>query len=480
MLHGALLLLAAWVFCTSGCARPADGLAAWTLPDAELALDLAQVPQDLFWFATKAEEEAAFAPLAGAEEQAAAAARAAGLLFSPWLAPGPIRSLEEIRIELARFKAEKGFMENLRPFSPARWDEILGNCALEAYPGLNLPAITVRVCDLRLLPTRQPYFLNPARPGEGFPFDYLQNSSLPPGTPVRLTHLSADQAWVLLESPSAKGWAELENLALASPRFMLDWLSRPMAALLEEKIPLRPKTDKRTRTDQALPAPPCLASIGTILPLESNPRLHGPLEKGQIALYFPERGEDGYARMRLTILPSRQAAAWPLPLSRKSLAALGMRMLGQPYGWGGYGGNRDCSSTLRDLFMPFGLWLPRNSLAQASLGHPLDLSGLDPEPKEAVILQQGRPFLSLVGLPGHIALYLGQHQDRAIIFHNIWGLRTTRPGSPLTGRAILGKAVITTLTPGRERPDLAQTLLENTRSLNRLLSPSPLAQSGGE
>ena len=38
------------------------------------------------------------------------------------------------------------------------------------------------------------------------------------------------------------------------------------------------------------------------------------------------------------------------------------------YGWGGLYGQRDCSSMLRDLYAPFGIWLPRNSSRQAKIG----------------------------------------------------------------------------------------------------------------
>ena len=37
---------------------------------------------------------------------------------------------------------------------------------------------------------------------------------------------------------------------------------------------------------------------------------------------------------------------------------------------------RDCSSTLRDLFTPFGLWLPRNSGQQAGEGIYISLKDL--------------------------------------------------------------------------------------------------------
>jgi cell wall-associated NlpC family hydrolase len=151
-------------------------------------------------------------------------------------------------------------------------------------------------------------------------------------------------------------------------------------------------------------------------------------------------------------------------------------MIGQPYGWGGYGGNRDCSALLRDLFLPFGLWLPRNSAAQAKYGRVTSLAGLTPEAKEQTLLRQGQAFLSLVSMPGHIALYLGNYKGRALIFHSLWGLRmTSRPaifGAQRSGRALVGKAVVTTTTPGAEKENIAtpHSLLDLMTSMNDLLS----------
>lgn len=55
---------------------------------------------------------------------------------------------------------------------------------------------------------------------------------------------------------------------------------------------------------------------------------------------------------------SSDAVRKPIPLTARAAAEIGNRMMGQPYGWGGYLFNRDCSLAMRDLFVPFGVWLP--------------------------------------------------------------------------------------------------------------------------
>lgn len=441
----------------------------FALPDAALALDLEQVPQDTLFFAAKA-EQAGLPALLTPEAQAELAAGAAARFFSPWSGLVPRDRPERLLPASYGLSPERLFAENLRPVPRERWEELLRNSDLDSYPNRALPAITVRACSLRLLPSRTPYFFDPAGPGEGYPFDALQNSSLALGTPVFITHISLDKAWTWVEAPYAGGWTETEGLALAGDAFRARWLGLPMAAVLGENMPLRLHPAAAFGPEPPLPAPPRFVSIGAVLPYAEYAGAFGPLAQEEVPLYFPERGEGAYARIRQGRLPASGLAPWPRPLTRENLAGLAARMLGQPYGWGGYAGNRDCSAALRDLFLPFGLWLPRNSRAQAALGRVVDLSGLGPGDKERVILEQGRPFGSLVSQPGHIALYLGEYQGRAVIFHNIWGLRVKRPGSDIAGRAVIGKAVLTSLSPGQERPDIfsPNSLLD---SLDKLSFP---------
>ena len=87
-------------------------------------------------------------------------------------------------------------------------------------------------------------------------------------------------------------------------------------------------------------------------------------------------------------------------------------MMGQRYGWGGMFGERDCSALTRDLFTPFGLWLPRNSVAQARTGAISSLEGMSAKEKEEAILRNGVPFLSLMGMRGHMHPVCGQVSRR--------------------------------------------------------------------
>jgi hypothetical protein len=183
------------------------------------------------------------------------------------------------------------------------------------------------------------------------------------------------------------------------------------------------------------------------------------------------RDADGAAVARPARLAPDLAALKPLPLQSVRISELANRMLGQPYGWGGLYENRDCSATLRDLFAPFGVWLPRNSADQAKSGGVFhDLAGLGPAEKHARLQQQGVPFYTLLWLKGHIGLYLGADpaSGEPLLLHNLWGVRTS-DWHGREGRALVGRLAITSLRPGEERGDV-----ETGRFFERILGMTVL------
>ncbi len=427
-------------------------------PDAVVCADLADFPQDLSVYAAELPGDGV---LLSRTLQLREDRRFNSRFFAPWRVSRPSTTADQL------FEAEKnlspalGYGENLRPLDPVAWQELLDNANRKAYRGRQgtaKPGITVKSAHLRRLPTHKPYFLHPRKAGEGFPFDYLQNSTLWPGTPVSIIHTSRDGAWVYVETRLVAGWLPATDVAVPDKAFMEYWLAQPLAALLRDNVPLADTADLRDQvTGKPLPA---VGYIGTVLPL-----LPGEGGASSSVLLFPARNEYGAALVKRARVPKDVAAAKPLPLTASVVAAVGNAMMGQPYGWGGLFENRDCSALLRDLFTPFGIWLPRNSQEQGKTGEILDARGLTPEEKEALFAERGKPFFSLVRMPGHVGLYLGVYplrgKDVPVMFHSLWGLRvvsdtkTDASGKPVSERAVIGKAVVTSLRPGAEHPRIS-------------------------
>ena len=53
-------------------------------------------------------------------------------------------------------------------------------------------------------------------------------------------------------------------------------------------------------------------------------------------------------------------------------------------------------------------------------------------------------------------LYVGPHKGRPAIFHNVWGVRTVE-GASDNERFVIGRAVVSSITPGSELRNLYRT-----------------------
>jgi hypothetical protein len=67
------------------------------------------------------------------------------------------------------------------------------------------------------------------------------------------------------------------------------------------------------------------------------------------------------------------------------------------------------------------------------------------------IRENGIPFLTLLGLKGHIMLYVGIANQRPLVFHSLWGCNVRKVDGSIA-KQVVGKAIISTLTPGSELP----------------------------
>ena len=361
--------------------------------------------------------------------------------FSPWhlhstslYAPGKLFRPADSLLN------KEFFSENVRPWPAGDLQDLVDACDRPSFPNTDRKAITIRDTSLRALPTNRPAFSSPALPGEGFPFDYFQYSTLWTGTPVHICQTSRDQAWVLVEAGCVYGWMPVDDLA---------FMDEANAERLQNKTFVVPLTDAASLVDTA-GIYRCLTRIGALYPVETD-------EEGRNRLLLPTADANRRAVFVRTPLPPATLAPFPLPLTRDRQTRLAQELIGQNYGWGGMFFNRDCSAMTRDFMGSFGIWLFRNSSQQARQGHIVELAGMSPVEKEKIIREQGIPFRTLIWMPGHVTLYIGQYKGRALILHNTWGLKT-QTWSGTEGRHIIGKTVITTLKPGDELPDLARPM----------------------
>ncbi len=377
------------------------------------------------------------------------------IFFSVWHQRRSFHAREErVRRDFKRYSFRPGYGENKR-LHPSSWlKKLQQNAALDDYPNALIRGITTRNTNLRELPTNSPHFTSANGDSSAWPFDNLQRSSVPAGTPVYVCHVSADKAWALVETSFTYGWMPVEDFARVNEDFVKTWESGRYAVILRDSTSILDKNGRFL----------VKASVGHFFPFTAA-------ADGKLQICVAAADQNRQAVIRQGFVPAEAAAAKPLRFTPANAVRIANEMIGEPYGWGGLYGNRDCSAMTRDFFAVFGIWLPRHSEDQVKeAGAYIDLRGLSPEEKERIIMEKGVPYLSLLWRKGHVMLYIGAANGRALIFHNIWGIRT-KDLQGREGRKIIGQAVITGLMPGRELADMdssAGSLLDNIAAMNIL------------
>jgi len=329
------------------------------------------------------------------------------------------------------------YLENFSKIDSKWLEKEKINSNFEEFNTLNKKAITIKNTNIRVFPTISPIFKNPETLGEGFPFDYNQNSLLKINSPLMVSHLSKDRAWAFIESGFVYGWVKIDDIAFVDDKFINEFKNENYFITIKE--------------DFAIYNPNFIEYIkaSTMFPEKENRYLIATKDRFM------------NARIDFIDIKDDYISSFPLEFNLENRVILLKEFLNEPYGWGGLFANRDCSSFTQDYFSIFGKLIARNSKAQTSFGEYIDLSDKSNEEKKRFIKNSAKPFSTLVYLQGHIMLYIGNLDGEPLLVHNIWSIKLKDKDNN-EKRQIVGKTVISTLEIGKE--------LEEYDSENSILS----------
>jgi len=404
--------------------------------------DLLNIPQDVSYFAKNIDENSTIYDIQKKYEQN---------YFSVWNIDKPKEDLKSAMWPFASFSFNKSYGENLQLLEKSFFDEMIKNANFEAYASVNKKALTLKYSNMRAFPTIRPLLRDPTAAGEGFPFDYLQNSSIHANEPLFISHYTKDKEWAFVFSSYASGWLKSDELVVLTEEEVAKWQKAKQVAIVKENESL-------------------YDSEGHFL------------FKSKIGMMFALISEDeetytvlavsSYKNSKPLFLKSKIskniATKEILKLGRENLISIVKEVSKTNYGWGGMYEQRDCSSMLRDMFVPFGIWLPRNSYQQSKIGSVVSLKNLYDDEKIRVIKERGVPFETLLYKKGHVVLYVGTYNDEIVVFHNTWGIKTKKDEAE--GRIIIGKPIFSSLRLGKyqQNYDEDAELLKNLVSMNIL------------
>ncbi len=369
--------------------------------------------------------------------------------FRPWEMESIKTDVEQIKWPFKSFTPNNSFGENLKPLSAEWFSKMYERSNFEAYATVNQKAITLRFANLRSFPTDKPLFKDPNKAGEGFPFDYLQNSSVHANEPVFVSHYSDDGAWVYVFTSYASGWMHSYNIVYMPEQNIDIFENAKKVYIITDGYPIKDENGQFIFYSQ----------VGTIFPLIKE-------DENNYEVLAVTKGKDNTAQYTTVIVPKDIASIDVLALNRENITHIGDQMMKTKYGWGGMYQERDCSSMIRDMFAPFGIWLPRNSYQQSRVGKVISLKELSDEEKIETIKENGIPFETLLHRKGHILIYAGIYNDKIIVMHDMWGIKTKQGDK--TGRIVVGKTVFSSLEIGKEQKfyDEKSSLLCKIDSMN--------------
>ncbi|GIT99910.1 hydrolase Nlp/P60 [Sulfurovum sp. TSL6] len=357
--------------------------------------------------------------------------------FEPW----SLRALDIPEKDFGweiRFITKKPIYRAKGAIIPAKvYNKWIDNADYDHIDSKKYKAITVRHTNVKALPTSSSFFRDPKKTGEGFPFDYNQNSALHINVPLYISHFSKDKRWAFVRASYSFGWIKTSDLALVSSDFIKTFKNNNYAMVIKDNLRLY-HDDKDIS----------IVKLGALFPISKD-------QKYLVA----SRDAKGRAHIeKVNVHNPTVIAKKPLPFTAKNVGMLAKEFYGEPYGWGGSYECRDCSATTRDFLGAFGIFLRRNSSKQAEDGDPVSIEGLTKATKKKKIIKDAEPFRSLLYVPGHVVLYLGEYKGEPVIMHTYWGIRKKDRTKLITARTI-----ISSTEPGKERADISeQSKLINT------------------
>ncbi len=337
---------------------------------------------------------------------------------------------------------EARYGKNGMPFGEPFWNKIRSSLNEDSIKEKNKMsyALVARRTDIRVFPTDELAMKTP----NDYEFDRFQHSSISPGSPVGIYHLSRDKDWAYVQTPFIRGWIRRHDLAIAKEK--------------KDVVEYEGARDRLVVTgnaitvfgDSSLRQQAFAAQMGDSFPLLLIPAGNKDTNVFYV-IRIPWREGNGELRFRKGyIRPGEDVHPGFLPYTQENVARQAFKMLNHPYGWGDRLGGRDCSRFIMDLFRTFGIQMPRNSKEQAMVGTDLGPVGGKPTDRKQKILDQALPLATTLRLPGHIILYLGKDKGKYYAIHSIWGIQKSGDAGPTVEK--IGRAVVSDLTLGEKGP----------------------------
>lgn len=311
-------------------------------------------------------------------------------------------------------------------------------------------AVTVRYSDIRIMPSEDKIFSSKS----SFDIDRLQEESLDFGTPLAVICQTKDKQWSYVAAPVEEGWIKTANIAFTDRKTLSKWINAKKTAVI-----INTKAD--VYLDESMKNYFEYVRMGSRFPLLKK------IGKTKICVSIPASDAQGNLYLKQGYISSDNINKGFLEYSQRNILIQAFKHLNSPYSWGGYNGEQDCSSFIGQIFNCFGIVLPETSFQKIKCGTlTADFSDdISSDEKNKIIFENAAAGLSLVYLPGHIMLYIGNNDNKPYAIHAINGLSAYNQDNEKTMTDI-NKIIISDLDIGNNVS--GNSLIDRTVKVNLL------------
>lgn len=253
-------------------------------------------------------------------------------------------------------------------------------------------------------------------------WDNFVNTAVLVGEPLVLYNSTADGKYIYARSVCCDGWIPASDVAVCSDKD--EWIQakthKSFLVVTGERVWLEASYDADISQKQL--------NMGTVLELAESVLFEetNRLAWNNYAVKLPVRADDGsYTEKTALISANRDVNIGYLPYTFANVTKQAFKLLGNRYGWGGMLDSQDCSSFAREIYLCFGLILPRNTSWQTAM--PVDVTELgDMTDAEKTAVLDTAPPGSILIFPGHEMIYLGSENGLYYTINDVSSLVDTR------------------------------------------------------
>jgi hypothetical protein len=325
--------------------------------------------------------------------------------------PFPGNTLREcIEEDLGRYREQTFFLRDGRKASAAFFNKIKHTMNSKDIAGeiFLRYGLIVHYASQRILPTEEALYAEPM----DIDFDELRNNALDVGTPVVILHESRNGDWLYVFDRMHRGWIEKDKIAFCSLADVETFVGSPDFVVV-------------TASKGDIYRHPSLMEWHDYARMGTRFLHKGTDGSGTVRIIIPVRRIDGNVSFESAYMRASEVHEGYLPYTPRMIIQQAFAMINEPYGWGGMYGEQDCSRFIKEIFDTVGLYLPRNSSKQALVGVLLGEypAGTTDAVKREALAREAVAGITLMGLRGHIMLFLGFVNDKPYAIHETWGYR---------------------------------------------------------